>query len=105
VTGTRLALRPRPVGAYSIEEIAAAAGVHPELARRLARMGLIDPLTARPDLWPAVTAMRLARAVRLRRDLGLSYSAALLVAELTERIEDLEARLRHDQEERWTRVG
>ena len=57
-------------------------------------MGLLDPIAARPDLWSAATAPRLARAVRLRRDLGLSYSAALLVAELVERIDDLEARLR-----------
>jgi len=105
VTGTRLALRPRPPGAYSLDEIARAAGVHPELARRLDRMGLLDPIAARPDLWSAATAPRLARAVRLRRDLGLSYSAALLVAELVERIEDLEARLRPYREERWTRAG
>jgi hypothetical protein len=42
--------------------------------------------------------VRLQRALRLRRDLGLSYNGAALVLELLDRIEALERRL--DQYER-----
>ena len=44
--------------------------------------------------------MRLQRALRLRRDLGLSYNGAALVLDLLDRIEALERRL--DQYERKT---
>ena len=39
-------------------------------------------------------AARLARAARLRRDLGLNYAGALLACDLLDRIAELEARLR-----------
>jgi hypothetical protein len=68
------------------EVLAQRAGMHPELVRRLIRIGAIDPLRADA---PA----RLARMARLRRDLGLNYAGAVLVCELLARIEELEARL------------
>jgi hypothetical protein len=69
------------------EVLAQRAGMHPELVRRLIRIGAIDLLGADA---PA----RLARMARLRRDLGLNYAGAVLVCELLARIEQLEARLR-----------
>jgi hypothetical protein len=101
---TTLAVRLRAPDACGLDELARDAGVHPELVRRLSRMGLIEPLPADPDLWPRAAAARLARAVRLRRDLGLSYAGALLACELLERIDELERRLRH-KEARWTRTA
>ena len=76
----------------AIETIAHDAGLHPDLVRRLIRLGAVDPDA--PD-----AAARLARTVRLRRDLGLNYSGAILACELLARIDDLEARLS------WTRTG
>jgi MerR-like DNA binding protein len=102
--GTVLALRWRPAGAITLEELARAAGVHPELVRRLVRMGLVDPPSSL-DLWPRAAAVRLARAVRLRRDLGLNYAGALLASDLLERIEELEGRLRRYEEVTWIRTS
>jgi len=54
----------------------------------------LAPSTDAPD-----AAARLARTVRLRRDLGLNYAGAILACELLARIDDLEARLS------WTRTA
>jgi hypothetical protein len=80
-------------------------GLHPELVQRLIRIGAVDPLAG--DAVP-----RLARLVRLRRDLGLNYAGAVLACDLIARIEELEARLdrpatsrRQAKEPAWTRIG
>jgi chaperone modulatory protein CbpM len=74
-----------------IEVLAHDAGLHPELVRRLVRLGAVDP--AERD-----AAAHLAAVVRLRRDLGLNYAGAILAYELLERIERLEG-------SRWTRTS
>jgi chaperone modulatory protein CbpM len=74
-----------------IELLAREAGLHPDLARRLVRLGAAE--LAAPD-----AAAHLARVVRLRRDLGLNYAGAILADELLARIEELEART-------WTRTS
>ena len=60
------------------------------------RLGLVEPAggTARAPLFPRDAAARLARAMRLRRDLGLNYAGAVLACELLARIDELEERLR-----------
>ena len=80
---------PRLVG---IEALARDSGVHPELVSRLVRLGLLE--TVGDSQFAPDAAARLARAVRLRRDLGLSYGGAVLACELLARIDELEARLR-----------
>ena len=70
-----------------IEALARRAGLHPDLVRRLVRLGAVDPAD-----WDA--AARLARITRLRRDLGLNYAGAILACELLARIDELEARTR-----------
>ena len=70
-----------------VDAVAREAEVHPELVRRLQWLGFIDSAT--PD-----GAARIARALRLRRDLGLNYAGALLACDLLDRIERLERRLR-----------
>ena len=76
--------------------LARAAGLHPELVRRLFCLGLFEAAAegqpGEPRFAPAV-ALRLRRMVRLRRDLGLSWNALGLVDDLLERIEMLEAAL------------
>jgi chaperone modulatory protein CbpM len=90
-----------------IDVLADEAGLHPEVVRRLVRLGLLDPAggTTAAPLFPRDAAARLARATRLRRDLGLSYGAAVLVSQLLERIDDLEARLRRYEPLRDRRAG
>jgi hypothetical protein len=78
------------------DAVARQTGLHPELVRRLVRIGFVDLAGGTLDdplLDPDAPA-RLARAMRLRRDLGLDYSGALLAAELLDRIQALEDRLR-----------
>jgi hypothetical protein len=69
--------------------LARRAGLHPELVRRLVSLGAVEP-----GDWNA--AARLAQITRLRRDLGVNYAGAILVSDLLQRIEDLEAH------RRWT---
>jgi chaperone modulatory protein CbpM len=71
--------------------LARQSGLHPELVRRLVSLGAVEP--GDPG-----AAARLALVVRLRRDLGLNYAGAILVAELLARIELLEGR-------GWTRAS
>jgi hypothetical protein len=88
VSATVLRRRRSTAGA-EIDALAAEAGVHPELVRRLVALGLLD--SPGP---PRDAASRLARAVRLRHDLGLNYAGALLACDLLDRIARLERRLR-----------
>jgi chaperone modulatory protein CbpM len=85
-----------PAQLVEIEVLAREAGVHPDLARRLVRLGLLEPAggTAAAPRFPRDAAARLARAVRLRHDLGVGYSGAVLAVQLLARIDELEARLR-----------
>jgi hypothetical protein len=95
------ALVLRRAGAESgwirIDALARESGLHPDVVRRLAALGLLDaPGRALPPAgaFPRDAARRLIRAVRLRRDLGLNYAGAMLAGDLLDRIEVLEARLR-----------
>jgi hypothetical protein len=70
-----------------VRVLAREAGVHPDLVRRFVALGLLEP-------YPRDAAARIARAARLRRDLGLNYAGAVLACELLARIDELEQRLR-----------
>jgi|GEM_PF-570664 len=90
-----------------LEVLAREAGLHPELVRRLVALGLLDGARGPGSAprFPRDAAARLARAVRLRRDLGLNYAGAVLACELLDRIEELEARLARYEKEvsrQWT---
>ena len=76
--------------------LAREAGLHPELVLRFVRLGLLEPRRRHgaAPLFPRDAAARLARAARLRRDLGLNYAGAVLASELLARIDELEERLR-----------
>jgi DNA-binding transcriptional MerR regulator len=86
----------------STDEVAARCGLHPSLVQRLVALGLIEPLEGRTDRFPPHVTLRLQRALRLRRDLGLSYNGVALVLELLDRIENLERRL-EQYERHWNR--
>jgi DNA-binding transcriptional MerR regulator len=96
-----------------IEALAREAGVHPELVRRLIALGLIEPGggTAVAPRFRRQDAPLLARAARLRRDLGLNYAGAVLASELLTRIDELEQQLASPSKQRrpeviaWTRTA
>jgi chaperone modulatory protein CbpM len=80
----------------ALAALAREAGLHPEVVARLVSLGLIEPRggTASAPLFRREEAILLARAARLREDLGLDYAGAVLATELLARIEELEQRLR-----------
>ena len=73
--------------------VARQAGVRVALARRYVAFGLFEACagTSEAPLFEPICAARLAKAERLRRDLSLNYAGAVLVCELLDRIEQLEA--------------
>ncbi|MEA2331995.1 MAG: chaperone modulatory protein CbpM [Thermoleophilaceae bacterium] len=79
-----------------IEVVAREAGLHPDLVRRLVRMGVVDRSggTRATPLFRNDAAGELAKAARLRHDLGLNYAGAVLACQLLARIDQLETRLR-----------
>jgi len=81
-------------GMLSLQEMAAECGLHPDLVQRFVALGIIDPLENDASHFAPEAARRIRCLLRLRRDLGVNYSAAGLVLELLERIERLEERLR-----------
>lgn len=81
------AIVSRSTEPIEVRVLAREAGVHPDLVRRFIALGLLEP-------YPRDAAARIARASRLRRDLGLNYAGAVLACELSARIEELERRLR-----------
>jgi hypothetical protein len=78
-----------------VDALAREAGLHPEVVRHLLRMGLLERTggTAAAPRFARDAAAQLARAARLRRDLGLNYAGAVLACELLARISELEERL------------
>lgn len=81
----------RPTG-LSLETFSRASGLHPDLARRLVCLGLLDARAdARGDLRfaPAQLAVA-ARIQRLRAGFALNYAAIGLVMDLLDRIARLE---------------
>jgi len=82
---------------YTMTEVAARAGVHPELLERFVRLGLIEfsestldgELIFSPDVIPLI-----GRIQRLRNELGVNYAGVGVILELIARIEALESRVR-----------
>jgi len=74
--------------------VARQAGLRVSLVRRYVAFGLFEPCagTNQAPLFPVSSAARVAKAERLRRDLGLNYAGAVLVCELLDRIHELERR-------------
>ena len=74
--------------------VARAAGLRISLVRRYLTLGLFEPCAeegSAPRFDPSC-AGRLAKAERLRRDLGLNHAGAVLACELLDRIHQLEER-------------
>lgn len=99
----------RPAGRLDLAGFSRAAGVHPELVRRLVALGILEPQRdAGGGLWfGRDQLLALARAQRLRAGLGLNYSALGLVVDLLDRVAELERELRSTSSRRsgggpWT---
>ena len=79
-----------------LEAFARAAGIHPEMARRLVTLGIIDATyDVRGELRFAPNQIAIAaRVQRLRASFALNYAAIGLVADLLDRIAELERTVR-----------
>jgi chaperone modulatory protein CbpM len=90
----------QPCGEEAIEApveltvVARAAGLRVSVVRRYLALGLFDPRpgTSQLPVFAPDSAARVAKAERLRRDLGLNHAGAVLVCELLDRIRELEDR-------------
>jgi chaperone modulatory protein CbpM len=72
------------------------AGIHPEMAYRLVALGLLEPVRdSAGELWfGREQLLAVARIRRLRLGLGLNYASLGLVADLLDRVAELERQLR-----------
>jgi len=79
-----------------LASFARAAGLHPDHARQLVTLGLLEAATdTRGELWFAPTEIAAAaRIQRLRAGFSLNYAAVGLVVDLLNRIAELEVDLR-----------
>ena len=70
--------------------------VHAEWVMELIEEGVIEPLGPGGPQWrfSATTVVRVQKAQRLQRDLGVNLPGIALALQLLDRIETLEARLR-----------
>jgi hypothetical protein len=93
--------RPRPARRVEAVEtpvelavVARAAGLRASVVRQYLALGLFDPdPRSQLPLFAPGSAARVAKAERLRRDLGLNHAGAVLVCELLDRIQELEDRV------------
>jgi len=92
-----LPVRHRPLRApLGQEEFARNCGLHPELVRRFVALGLVPAVRDQDGvLWFTRPALaEVARLQRLRATLPLNWAALGLVADLLDRITELETLLR-----------
>jgi chaperone modulatory protein CbpM len=92
-----LVRRPGPSTArLDLVTFSRVAGIHPEMARRLVALGLLEQVRdSGGELWFGRDQLFAeARIRRLRLGLGLNYAALGLVADLLDRVAELERQLR-----------
>ncbi len=80
----------------TLEDLANAAGLHPELVEKFVGYGLLEPSanTGSHPLFPASSVERLRCILRLRRDLGVNLAGVAVILEMRERIENLQRELK-----------
>jgi DNA-binding transcriptional MerR regulator len=82
-----------------LESFARAAGLHPDLVRRLVALGLLEPYRDPAGAWWFATAdlAAMARIQRLRAGLCVNYAGLGVVIQLLDRIAELESALRRQR--------
>src|SRR4051812_10191398 len=76
----------------TLEAMAEILGARPGLILHLARLGVIEPVEIREQMpiFQRRTIVRIRRMQRLRRDLGVNFTGAAIILDLTERLIALE---------------
>jgi DNA-binding transcriptional MerR regulator len=90
---TRTVHRFPPLDTLDLSSFARAAGLHPELVRRLVALGLLEPERDEAGaLWfPPEQLSAAARIQRIRSGLCVNYAALGLIMDLLDRIDELES--------------
>lgn len=93
--GRELMTHPAAQGRLTLEALAEAAGLHPELVERFVAYGLLEPITVEERaVWFDLIAVRRLRTIRrLREDLGINLPGVSVVLDLLGRIESLQREL------------
>jgi DNA-binding transcriptional MerR regulator len=75
----------------TLDDLASAAGMTPEIVDAFVRYRLIEPApkTTNYQLFPSSCVDRLKRILRLRNDLGVNLAGVAVILEMAERIEEL----------------
>jgi chaperone modulatory protein CbpM len=83
----------------TLSDLTRSCRVHAEWVMELVEEGVIEPLGPGGPQWrfAATSVVRVQKAQRLQRDLGVNLPGIALALELLDRIEALEARLRSAQ--------
>ncbi len=93
--GRELMTHPAAQGRLTLEALADAAGLHPELVERFVAYGLLAPVAVEERVvWFDLVAVRRLRMIRrLREDLGINLAGVGVVLDLLGRIEGLQREL------------
>ena len=84
----------------TLAELTRSCRVHAEWVMELVEEGVLEPLRPGGPQWrfAATSVVRVQKAHRLQRDLGVNLPGVALALQLLERIDALEARLRSTSE-------
>ena len=79
----------------TLEDLATAAGLHPELVDVFVRYQLVEPTvhTSSCPLFPRSSVERLKRILRLRHEMGVNLAGISVILDMAEQIENLETDL------------
>jgi DNA-binding transcriptional MerR regulator len=79
----------------TVEDLATAAGLHPELVDLFVRYQLVEPIvhTSSCPLFPTSSVGRLKRILRLRHEMGVNLAGISVILDMAEQIENLETDL------------
>jgi chaperone modulatory protein CbpM len=86
---------------YSLAELCRHCGVPAECLLELVEEGVIVPRGQAMGVWrfSSISIVRVQRALRLRRDLGVNLAGAALALDLLDEMERLRARLRRFEQD------
>lgn len=93
VNGPNLVVWRTEHALLTIEELASAAGLHPELVAKFVSYGLLEPDASDPALFPASAVERLRCIVRLRHDLGVNLAGIAVILDMRVKMEALQREL------------
>lgn len=93
--GHELVLHPQRTRCISLQVLAAAADVHPDLVGQFVAYGLLEPVGQEPSSswFDSGDVLRLRIIGRLRNELGINLPGVAAVLDLLERMESLQQRV------------